>query len=133
MAQHNILGEEESKNVFDHLGGNRGKDKSCLSFKEFSEQVRPGMGTQGEDQYPNFLRPKKVGEFRGAERFTKSHYFDPKSVADTSIFVVIQINGRPGSMGHLIINIVLLVRMGRGFGAGRGISMPRWSSRNRRR
>lgn len=64
MVQQNLLTEEESRSVFDHIGGNNGRNNSCMTFKEFSDQMKPGMGTQAADQYPNFLRPKKVNEFR---------------------------------------------------------------------
>lgn len=78
--------EDESKQVFNYLGGNKGKYQKCLSFEEFSENMKAGMGTQTFDQYPNFLQDKKVNEFRSSERMTKSDYFDPKSITGVGSF-----------------------------------------------
>ena len=89
LAQANLLSEEESKQVFDHIGGNKGKCEKCLTFEEFTEKIKPGMGTQSADQYPNFLRSRRLNDFRGTERMTKSDYFDPKSLINVGIFVSI--------------------------------------------
>ena len=69
--------------MFEHIGGSEGKYQNCIPFESFVKEIRGGMGEEIADQYPNFLRPKRISEYRNEERFTKSTVFDPKSTFST--------------------------------------------------